>query len=113
MNLFTIISSFILISFLVFLLIECLISIHCTVFLSFLLSFSNFQLYINETEYFKNNVRVLKFVMDNELALLRKKVNRGTWEMTPHTVNAYYSPVKNEMGRVKNNFLFFRNYLQH
>ena len=37
--------------------------------------------------------------MDQELALLRQKVKRGRWEMTPATVNAYYSAQKNEIGR--------------
>ena len=45
-------------------------------------------------------MRILKFIMDQQLSLLRQRTNRGgQWEESPMTVNAYYQPVKNEIGR--------------
>ena len=46
---------------------------------------------------FGNISRVTKFDRDFELAKIGKPVNRDEWHMTPQTVNAYYSPVMNEI----------------
>ncbi|XP_022085466.1 endothelin-converting enzyme homolog isoform X3 [Acanthaster planci] len=55
------------------------------------------DLEINSTDYFGNNIRINQFHTRQELQELRKRVNRGQWEMTPPQVNAYYSPPKNEI----------------
>ena len=46
---------------------------------------------------FGNINRVTKFARDFELAKIGKPVDRDEWHMTPQTVNAYYSPVMNEI----------------
>lgn len=37
------------------------------------------------------------FLLKDRLAKVGKPVDRGEWEMTPPTVNAYYNPLKNQM----------------
>jgi len=44
-----------------------------------------------------NALRVAKFQWDFQLDRLSKPVDKGEWGMTPQTVNAYYTPVKNEI----------------
>ncbi|XP_070560604.1 endothelin-converting enzyme homolog isoform X2 [Ptychodera flava] len=51
----------------------------------------------NEDEYFENNLNLISFDIQHSREKLRKKVNRTKWEMTPPTVNAYYTPTKNEI----------------
>ncbi|XP_077867473.1 endothelin-converting enzyme 1-like [Saccoglossus kowalevskii] len=51
----------------------------------------------NADEYFANNLRLVKFDLKRSHEKLRKPVNRTRWEMTPPTVNAYYTPTKNEI----------------
>jgi len=47
---------------------------------------------------FRGNVtRAVQFEADRLLAKIGKPVDRGEWEMTPQTVNAYYSPSMNDM----------------
>ncbi|XP_076451587.1 endothelin-converting enzyme homolog isoform X3 [Babylonia areolata] len=54
-------------------------------------------LYINESEYFQNNIRNLKFILRKNAEKLRKPPKENVWGMTPPTVNAYYTPTKNEI----------------
>lgn len=44
-----------------------------------------------------NLVRAGKFQWEFDRARIGKAVDKDEWAMTPHTVNAYYSPVKNEI----------------
>ena len=46
---------------------------------------------------FGNINRTTKFARGFELAKIGKPVDRDEWHMTPQTVNAYYSPVMNEI----------------
>jgi putative endopeptidase len=46
---------------------------------------------------FGNAARASKFEWDFQRNRVEKAVDRGEWEMTPQTVNAYYSSVKNEI----------------
>jgi endothelin-converting enzyme/putative endopeptidase len=44
-----------------------------------------------------NVVRARDFEFNRQLAKIGKPVNRGEWQMTPPTVNAYYDPQKNDI----------------
>lgn len=55
------------------------------------------ELEFTEDEYFNNNLIVRKFVLKKELEKLDKPVNKTKWGMPPATINAYYSPTKNQM----------------
>jgi len=44
-----------------------------------------------------NLMRGAKFDQARKLGRIGKPVDRGEWEMTPPTVNAYYNPLKNQM----------------
>ena len=44
-----------------------------------------------------NATRSAQFEWDYRRARIGKPVDKGEWGMTPQTVNAYYSPVKNEI----------------
>jgi putative endopeptidase len=44
-----------------------------------------------------NVERARKFEMDRQLAKIGKPVDRGEWDMTPPTVNAYYNPQMNDI----------------
>ncbi|RPH71357.1 MAG: M13 family peptidase [Myxococcaceae bacterium] len=47
---------------------------------------------------FQGNVtRAVRFESARQLAKIGKRVDRGEWEMTPQTVNAYYNPTMNDM----------------
>ncbi|XP_048752653.1 endothelin-converting enzyme homolog isoform X3 [Ostrea edulis] len=48
-------------------------------------------------EYFQNNIRNMLFVVRKDLQTLRSKPKKNQWDMTPPTVNAYYTPTKNEI----------------
>jgi putative endopeptidase len=50
-----------------------------------------------EGELVGNAERVGKFQWDFQVNRLNKPVDKGEWGMTPQTVNAYYTPVKNEV----------------
>lgn len=50
------------------------------------------SLKIMENTYFQNNINIRKFTMNKELARINKPVNKTRWDMSPPTVNAYYSP---------------------
>ncbi|XP_044541176.1 endothelin-converting enzyme 1-like, partial [Gracilinanus agilis] len=47
--------------------------------------------------YFENAMRFFNFSSRVTADQLRKAPNRDQWSMTPPTVNAYYSPTKNEI----------------
>ncbi|XP_063986007.1 endothelin-converting enzyme homolog [Diachasmimorpha longicaudata] len=55
------------------------------------------DLQIRQNEYFLNNIRVNKYSLKKNLEKLDRPVNKTTWIMTPLTVNAYYSPTKNQI----------------
>ena len=52
---------------------------------------------ISATEYYGNLRRAGAWGFQENLAQLGKPVDRSKWGMTPPTVNAYYSPVMNEI----------------
>jgi putative endopeptidase len=52
---------------------------------------------ISATEYYGNIRRAGAWGFQENLAQLGKPVDRSKWGMTPPTVNAYYSPVMNEI----------------
>jgi putative endopeptidase len=47
--------------------------------------------------YGENALQGALFKFKDNLAKIGKPVDRGAWEMTPPTVNAYYDPLKNQM----------------
>ncbi|KAG7209982.1 hypothetical protein KM043_011568 [Ampulex compressa] len=55
------------------------------------------DLAIKQYEYFQNNIRVNKYNLRKNLEKLDQPVNKTTWIMTPPTVNAYYTPTKNQI----------------
>ncbi|XP_018913127.2 endothelin-converting enzyme homolog isoform X2 [Bemisia tabaci] len=55
------------------------------------------DLTIREDEYFQNNVRSNQFMLKQNVQRLDFPVNKTRWSMAPHTVNAYYTPNKNQM----------------
>nr|XP_053649769.1 endothelin-converting enzyme homolog [Cherax quadricarinatus] len=55
------------------------------------------DLKVKENEFFQNNVRVNNFNVQENLARLFKPVNKTRWDMSPPTVNAYYSPTRNNI----------------
>ena len=52
---------------------------------------------ITSDDLFGNLARVTKFERDFALAKIGKPVDRDEWHATPQTVNAYYSPLGNEI----------------
>jgi putative endopeptidase len=52
---------------------------------------------IKDDAYVMNLLRANKFAMDFNLNKINKPVDKGEWGMSPQTVNAYYSPDKNEI----------------
>jgi endothelin-converting enzyme len=55
------------------------------------------RLEVAENEYFENAVRFHNFSFVENLEKLDQVVNRSRWSMTPPTVNAYYTPTKNQI----------------
>ncbi|HLV49255.1 MAG TPA: M13 family metallopeptidase, partial [Aliidiomarina sp.] len=55
------------------------------------------ELEILPGDLFGNSVRVANFGYDLNIADIGQPVDRERWGMTPQTVNAYYSPVSNEI----------------
>ncbi|XP_011139623.1 endothelin-converting enzyme homolog isoform X2 [Harpegnathos saltator] len=55
------------------------------------------DLSVKQYEYFQNNLRVNKFNLRRNLEKLDQVVNKSSWIMTPPTVNAYYTPTKNQI----------------
>lgn len=61
------------------------------------LDFEYKELVIKGDEYFWNNVRNLYFLQKKDLQKLRKPPETNSWGMSPPTVNAYYTPSKNQI----------------
>ncbi|XP_063370105.1 endothelin-converting enzyme homolog isoform X2 [Cydia amplana] len=55
------------------------------------------ELTIHPNEYFQNNIAFNLFSLKNDLKKMDQPVNRTKWGMTPSTVNAYYTPTKNQI----------------
>ncbi|GLV38283.1 Neprilysin 3 [Carabus blaptoides fortunei] len=55
------------------------------------------KLEVRDDEYFMNNIRLSKYNLKKNLEKLDEPVNKTRWSMTPPTVNAYYTPTKNQM----------------
>ncbi|KAG0710934.1 Endothelin-converting enzyme [Chionoecetes opilio] len=55
------------------------------------------RLKIIENDYFQNNKKIREFTKRKEYARINKPVNKTRWDMSPPTVNAYYSPSRNDI----------------
>lgn len=55
------------------------------------------QLTITADDLVGNQKRSAKFELDHDLARAGKPVDPTDWSMTPQTINAYYSPTRNEI----------------
>lgn len=55
------------------------------------------ELDVRENEYFQNNIRASMHSLKVLLKKLDQPVNKTKWSMTPPTVNAYYTPTKNQI----------------
>jgi len=55
------------------------------------------KLDVKPGSFFANTERAAEFDTNRDLDKIGKPVDRGEWEMTPPTVNAYYEPSLNEM----------------
>jgi putative endopeptidase len=52
---------------------------------------------IDRSSYAANVMRAKQFEQQRQLAKIGRPVDRGEWEMTPQTVNAYYNPSANSL----------------
>jgi putative endopeptidase len=52
---------------------------------------------INRSTYLDNVLNAQRYAVKDDLGLIGKPVDRGRWDMTPPTMNAYYSPQMNEI----------------
>ena len=52
---------------------------------------------IDPNDYFGNGMASRNFGFLDNMRKLEKLVNRTKWSMTPPTVNAYYTPTKNQI----------------
>lgn len=48
-------------------------------------------------KYFENNIRLNVYNLKKNLERLYEPVNKSRWSMSPATVNAYYTPTKNQV----------------
>jgi neprilysin len=55
------------------------------------------DLKIDEKKYFENNIEANQYNLRKNLEKLDQPVNKTRWGMTPPTVNAYYTPTKNQI----------------
>ncbi|XP_050316058.1 endothelin-converting enzyme homolog [Anthonomus grandis grandis] len=55
------------------------------------------NLSIRSDAYFENNVNINFYNLKKNLEKINEPVNKTTWSMVPSTVNAYYTPTKNQM----------------
>ncbi|XP_017129913.1 neprilysin-3 isoform X1 [Drosophila elegans] len=55
------------------------------------------ELNITPNAYFENNIQVAIYNLKSNLKRLDQPVNKTNWGMTPQTVNAYYTPTKNQI----------------
>ncbi len=69
--------------------------------MAFLIGFPDkwktYDFVVSADDYAGNALRGRAFDQARKLARIGKPVDRGEWEMTPPTVNAYYNPLKNQM----------------
>jgi len=52
---------------------------------------------VNEDKYFMNNLYANQYTLKQNLMKLGRPVNKTRWNMTPPTVNAYYTPTRNQI----------------
>ncbi len=52
---------------------------------------------IKRDSYIANTIRANEFEFNEMVNKLGKPIDRNEWNMTPPTINAYYSPIKNEI----------------
>jgi endothelin-converting enzyme/putative endopeptidase len=52
---------------------------------------------ISRASYLENVLSAKRYAAQDNLGQIGKPVDRGRWEMTPPTMNAYYNPVMNEI----------------
>lgn len=52
---------------------------------------------IGRTNYLEDTLSAARFAVRDDLSQIGKPVDRGRWEMTPPTMNAYYTPEMNEI----------------
>ena len=55
------------------------------------------SLTIGTDSYYANKKSARQFAVNRDIAKIGKPVDRGEWDMTPQTINAYYSPNMNEI----------------
>jgi putative endopeptidase len=55
------------------------------------------SIHIARDDFFGNVARSVRFESARQLGKIGKPIDRGEWQMTPPTVNAYYSPNMNDM----------------
>ncbi len=55
------------------------------------------QVEVKDDDFFGNVMRAAEFEINRNLSRVGKDVDRELWEMTPPTVNAYFSPTDNEI----------------
>lgn len=55
------------------------------------------ELDVDSSNYFDNNVKLNIYTLKRNLEKLGQPVNKTKWGMTPPTVNAYYTPTKNQI----------------
>ncbi|XP_046673742.1 endothelin-converting enzyme homolog isoform X3 [Homalodisca vitripennis] len=55
------------------------------------------ELNVNQNTYFQNNIHANQFNLRRNLQNLGTPVNKTRWNMTPPTVNAYYTPTRNQI----------------
>lgn len=55
------------------------------------------DLVVDRGSWVTNRLRAARFEHDRQLAKLGGPVDRGEWHIAPHVVNAYYSPLENEI----------------
>ncbi|XP_073991312.1 M13 family metallopeptidase neprilysin 3 isoform X3 [Rhodnius prolixus] len=55
------------------------------------------DLEVSEGHYFQNNINANQYNLKQNLRKLGQPVNRTRWNMTPSTVNAYYTPNRNQI----------------
>lgn len=55
------------------------------------------ELNISANQYFENNLRLNIYNLKKNLERIDQPVNKTHWSMSPPTVNAYYTPTKNQV----------------
>ncbi|VEN40265.1 unnamed protein product, partial [Callosobruchus maculatus] len=55
------------------------------------------SLNVRNDSYFENNIQISQYNLRKNLEKINEAVNKTSWSMPPSTVNAYYTPTKNQM----------------